>query len=206
MLVAQRRDPSRGTFDDHAASRPGTSGFRRTGGAGARLRMASTMIPGCRRETAGGPSPSRRARRRTKTDRVRASSGCAADLLGGHVRRPSPPCCPDRSSARRPDRVAWTPSRRRLVGRGLRQTEIENLRSARGQEDVRRLDVAMDDALAVRGVERIGDGDARCRRGRGTSSGPRASRCWSVSPSSSSMAMNGGVGCRRRRSCRCWDG
>ena len=40
----------------------------------------------------------------------------------------------------------------------LRQTEVENLGvAALGDEDVRRLDVAMDDALGVRGVERIRD-------------------------------------------------
>ena len=46
--------------------------------------------------------------------------------------------------------------------RKLGQTEVENLRAVLvADEDVRRLDVAMDDALGVRGVQRVGelDGD-----------------------------------------------
>jgi hypothetical protein len=40
----------------------------------------------------------------------------------------------------------------------LGQAEIKNLRlAARGDENVPRLDVAMDDALRVRGIERIGN-------------------------------------------------
>ena len=43
-------------------------------------------------------------------------------------------------------------------GDELGQAEVENLHLPRlGDEDVRRLDVAMDDALRVRGAERFGD-------------------------------------------------
>ena len=46
----------------------------------------------------------------------------------------------------------------RRLGRHRRQTEVEQLRvAARRDEDVRRLHVAMDDAGAVRGAERVGD-------------------------------------------------
>ena len=76
--------------------------------------------------------------------------------------------------------------------RRLCQPEIQNLRPARREKNVGGLDVAMDDALAVRGIEGVGQRPARCRRATRQSSGPRVSRCWSVSPSSSSIAMNGG--------------
>src|SRR4029077_4464202 len=40
----------------------------------------------------------------------------------------------------------------------LRQAEVEDFRSPlRGQEDVRRLDVAVDDALVMRGLEPVTD-------------------------------------------------
>ena len=48
----------------------------------------------------------------------------------------------------------------RRVGQ-LGETEVEHLRvAARGDEDVRGLDVAMDDALRVCRIERVGDFDA----------------------------------------------
>ena len=73
------------------------------------------------------------------------------------------------------------------------EPEVEELRPAWREEDVGRLDVAMDDALAVRGVERVGERHCRCRRVWTTSMRPRVRRRCSDSPSSSSIAMNGGV-------------
>jgi len=50
----------------------------------------------------------------------------------------------------------------RRLERYLRQPEIENLRlTSIRHEDVRWLDVPVDDALRVRRVERIGDRDAQ---------------------------------------------
>ena len=47
----------------------------------------------------------------------------------------------------------------------LRQTEVENLHALVARdEDVLRLQVAMDDALLVRGREAVGDLNARSRR------------------------------------------
>ena len=47
-----------------------------------------------------------------------------------------------------------------LGGRNLRQAEVEYLGvAALGDENIRRLDVAVDDAFAVRGVESVGDLD-----------------------------------------------
>ena len=39
----------------------------------------------------------------------------------------------------------------------LRESEIENLHAAFGEQDVARLQVAVDDALFVRGIERVQD-------------------------------------------------
>jgi len=44
-----------------------------------------------------------------------------------------------------------------LIGFG--QPEVEHLRAARREEDVRRLDVAMHDALAVCGVQGVGNSE-----------------------------------------------
>ncbi len=70
----------------------------------------------------------------------------------------------------------------------FRQPKIQNLGvSALGHEDVRRLDVAVNDALGVRGVERVGNLDGQ--RQNSVSSGRPAIRCFSVTPSRNSMAM-----------------
>jgi hypothetical protein len=48
----------------------------------------------------------------------------------------------------------------------LRQPEVEHLRlTSIRDEDVRRLDVAVDDPFQVRGVERVGDLDAKIEHG-----------------------------------------
>ena len=81
--------------------------------------------------------------------------GLAFDLLGGHVRE-------------RPENGALIGERRRLRQRiahsgdrpsrpQLRQTEIEELDPRRGQHDVPRLQITMDDPGAMGLVERVGD-------------------------------------------------
>ena len=89
---------------------------------------------------------------------VRLSTGLPARLLRAHVGRGA------ENHARR-----VVPIRRRAVGdrddrrrllaaRRLRQPEVEHLhRAVRRDLDVRRLQIAMDDALLVRGFERLGD-------------------------------------------------
>ena len=53
----------------------------------------------------------------------------------------------------------------RLRARDFGQAEVENLGvSALGHENVGGLDVAMDDAFAVRGVERVGDFDGQAEQ------------------------------------------
>ena len=60
--------------------------------------------------------------------------------------------------------------------------------AALGDEDVCGLDVAMDDAFAVGGIQRVGDFDGEPSR-TSISSGRPAMRCFSVTPSRYSMAM-----------------
>ena len=75
--------------------------------------------------------------------------------------------------------------------RDLRQPEIKNFgMPALGDEDVRRLDVAMDDAFGVSGIQRIGNLDRQTRAAHPCPEGRPAMRCFSVVPSRNSMAMN----------------
>ena len=76
---------------------------------------------------------------------------------------------------------------RRDAGRGtacrhdLGQAEVENLGvTAFGHKDVGRLDVAMDDALAVRGIQRVGDFNAERQERSRVSIGRPAIACFSV--------------------------
>ena len=56
-------------------------------------------------------------------------------------------------------------ARRRQAGAGggtePREAEVEQLRAARGEHDVARLQVAMNDTLRMRSGERLGDLDGR---------------------------------------------
>ena len=84
----------------------------------------------------------------------------AASLLGGHVARG--PEDDSRLGARlrqgRRLRQVRGGARGRVPGIGLRQAEVEHLHVAVGCElDVRRLEVAVDDPLLVRFLERFGD-------------------------------------------------
>ena len=85
------------------------------------------------------------------------------------------------SSASRPTRIGL---------RHLRQAEIQNLRvSAFGDEDVCRLNVTMNNALAVCRVQPVGDFDGQIDSSSSVSNGRPAMRCFSVLPSRNSMAM-----------------
>ena len=70
------------------------------------------------------------------------------------------------------------------------QSKIQNLGvTALGDEEIRRLDVAMNDAVGVRGIEGVGDFDGREPEQSSISIGRPAMRCFSVTPSRNSMAM-----------------
>ena len=155
--------------------------------------------------------PSRRALRRRKTNRC-----------GHPVPWPAPARATCRNRAQRDARTGQFLLRGRgrhgvggsdFTGRssGIHhfcQAEIEDFgMTALGHEDVRGLDVAVDDALGVSGVERVGNLDAQVRI-ESMSMGRPPMRRFSVRPSSNSMAMKDRrLRCsRRRRWCRCWDG
>ena len=89
---------------------------------------------------------------------------------------------------------------------GLGEAEVEHLdRAVRRDLDVRRLEVAVDDALLVRRLERLGDLPRDRQRLVEQESRRCAMRSASVGPSTSSMT-SARPDPRRRRSRRCWDG
>ena len=94
-----------------------------------------------------------------------------------------------------------------LAGRrtlGFRQAEVEHLDGAVGADlDVARLEIAMDDALLVRGVERVGDLPRDAERLVERSAAlpdPLGQR------RPLDQLHDEVVGRRRRRACRCSDG
>ena len=73
----------------------------------------------------------------------------------------------------------------------LSQAEIYDFGvSTVGDENVRGLDVAMNNALGVRRIERIGDLDGQGEKETSISSPRPEMRCFRVKPSTNSMAMN----------------
>ena len=74
-------------------------------------------------------------------------------------------------------------------------------------ENVRGLDVAMNDAFGVGGIQSVGNLDRQTEQNIAISMGFPAMRCFSVMPSRNSIAMKAGRLARRcRKWCRCWDG
>ena len=65
----------------------------------------------------------------------------------------------------------------------LRQPEVEQLRAGLRQHDVGRLEIAVDDAVPMRLVERVGDLAAPIVSAWSSGSAPFSSRAASVSPS-----------------------
>ena len=126
---------------------------------------------------------SRRARRCPSARRPRAPSTCSGAMYGIVPR--TVPCSVNAKALRgRFDGV------RRLVPQ-FRQPEIEELHAARREHDVARLQIPMNHAFPVRGVERRRDLAGRQASAVSTESGPRSRRSASVSPSRSSMTRNG---------------
>ena len=176
------------------------------GGAGSRLRMPSkttaVVWPG-KLLAAGGHLVEHDAEREQVGARIDI---LAARLLGRHVGDGADvvPTTLVKCSARA--RLGGGAALvGRALGRQLGQAEVEHLHlAAAGDEDVGRLDVAMDDAFACAASSASAICMAMSSSVADRADAPRASRS-SGSPSSSSIAMNraGPRARRSRRSCRC---
>ncbi len=128
---------------------------------------------------------------------MRASSSFPRGLLRRHIGDGAQRTCPGWSGASSAQSMV---SAMRIGAdpavRDFRQTEIENLGvSALGDKDVGGFDVAMNDALGVRGIESVGDLDRQRQTSASISSGCPAMRCFSVMPSRNSMAMKDWPSC-----------
>ena len=167
-----------------ASSSAGTSGFSPTGTVGGAVQ---DRVEDRRR---GRATERQRARRHlVQHDAEREEVGArvellAARLLRRHVRDRADRRARDSSDSFAVVRVRRRPTR--VGGRSadqLGQPEVEHLRlAARGDEDVGGLDVAMDDALRVRRVERVGDLRWPGRAASSSGSGCPPIACLSVSP------------------------
>jgi len=189
------------------ASRPGA---RRGSARSAVSACCAGSTPSDRRSspprTAADRSPSRRARRRARRDRSARRPS---------ARAPARATCRPRCRAWcRPREELSGDSRRRGVDRAaargrphLGEPEVENLRlAALGDEQVRRLQVAMDDAGAVGGIERVGDSARPTRRAGRSAARSSRSRASGLLPFSRSMTGTAGPrACRRRKRRRCAD-
>ena len=129
--------------------------------------------------------------------------------------RPRVPSNRARVGRSRGRRVAAGGASCRSSIRRLREAEVEHLDDAVGPDhDVGGLQVAMDDALLVSGLERVGDlpRDRQHLGQRQTSSASAAPRSSAVAPPVSPLRRVPGrargcrVRARRRESWRCWDG
>ena len=136
-----------------SSSLGGDSGFTRPTGIGVRFRMASWIVPGV---LAGEGLPACRHLVEDGAEREEVGAGVerfAANLFGRHVRQRAQHRARDRSSApgsvlpsSPADPAAAWPARNRAAWP-----------DRVGDEDVGRLDVAVDDPLGVGGFERIGE-------------------------------------------------
>ncbi len=186
-FASARSDPSPGTsgrrdrrWRERRLEAPTAAADRASGSPPSRSR-------GCVPRTADGRRPSHR------------ESRPARRCPSAHPRRaPRParaPCtgwCRGRCLARSDRRLSVDRSTVSVAFEvpQFREPEIEKLDSAAGEHDVARLQIAMNHALAVGGIESAAISPASARA-RSTGSGPRSRRSASVSPSRSSMTRNG---------------
>ena len=168
------------------SSSGGTSGFSCPADTGVRFRMPSKISPelcSAKGHRAGRHLVQHHAER----EQVGAGIESCARTCSGDMYAIVPTALPGLVSRA----SAVTVGRGLVAAAGtvnLGQPEIENLRvAAAGDEQIRRLDVAVDDPGGVRGVERVGDLDRqRQQRDRCRARAPPM-RCFSVIPSRNSM-------------------
>ena len=162
----------------------GMSGFSRTAGVGVPSRIALKITAEL------SPRNGKHARRHLVQDRAEGKQIAArvqflgARLLRRHVG--------DRAHGRSRTgqmRLRCCPSPDGVAALYFRQAEIQNLGvAAIGDENVGRLDIAVNDAFGMRGVQRIGNLN-RDRKQLSNSSGLPPMRSFSVAPSRHSMTM-----------------
>ena len=206
-LVAQRAVLLEQLVDEAlevGGHRPALSAHRRGRCLGRGSRPAPR--PPSRRGTAASRSPSRTAPRRARTGRC-----------GHRAARRAPARATCRPAVPSVTRTRWPRHRRRrrvVVGDAARRASLAMpksssfSRAARGEEDVVGLDVAMDDALRVRALERVGQLECQWRRLAGTrrptpAIAERAAARPRAAPSRGTVAPSAR---RRRRWCRCAGG
>ena len=149
-------DPSRGS----GAAAAGSRGVRRRQRRPVRLALENRgdgVRDRRRPRTPGAPSASRRARSRTPRCR-RACRPLVPRACSGLMYAAVPSMTPSLVSTRERRRECDDAGLSRRPSRSLRETEVEHLDLALGRDlDVRRLQIAMDDATLVGGVERVGN-------------------------------------------------
>ena len=177
-LVALRRGPSRASVARRARARSARGSSKRGGhgGGGSRSSASSSSTGFVLIERATPATPARRARRRART--------CRRGRRAPRRESAPAPCRAASRPARAPRPLCTSPlvvlHRRRPAERACRprQPEVEHLDQARlGDHQVRRLDVAVDEAARMaprRAPRRPG---ARCRAtDRATARRPRSGR------------------------------
>ena len=168
----------------------GVSGCSSTIGGGCVLRIAAIRLAWLfplERLLPGDHLVEHRAEREDVGARVGL---LALDLLRRHVLKRAEDRALAVSGAACVGSVVGAPAPRRPPRRRFREAEVEQLRAGLRQHDVAGLQIAMDDAVPVRLVERVGDLDRDSAAPRSSGSAPFVSRSASVSPSRYSMTRN----------------
>ena len=198
----------RGSFSRHAATAASPAAARRSS-----RDPTSGSRQACRRRrrprTLAGRSASRRARSRTpkcrRACRRACPRACSGRHVGGGAENDAAQCHRGTGNRRRIPTGPRSGPRSLIPIERFRQTKVEHLhRAVVAELDVRRLQIAMDDAAIVRRLERVAICRAIADRFLERDGATRDALRKSPRPSTSSITRRGGD-LRRRRSARCWD-